>query len=143
MSTTPGLLKETLLDKVTTLHLELLYFNGNERRSLNDNQSILHAFVHKSKQNVVGRCLVSLKVAQTIDKHSAMTFSLFPFTEEADDPACIPIFWISKWVDYSDKYGLGKTPLNSDSNSMIHRNFIIKKMVQKLQQKKKKRNFGF
>lgn len=28
-------------------------------------------------------------------------------TEEAEDPACIPIFWISKWVDYSDKYGLG------------------------------------
>uniref|UniRef100_A0A8D3CLT5 Serine/threonine-protein kinase PLK n=1 Tax=Scophthalmus maximus TaxID=52904 RepID=A0A8D3CLT5_SCOMX len=27
--------------------------------------------------------------------------------EEAEDPACIPIFWISKWVDYSDKYGLG------------------------------------
>ncbi|RXN06395.1 serine threonine- kinase PLK1 [Labeo rohita] len=26
--------------------------------------------------------------------------------EEAEDPACIPIFWISKWVDYSDKYGL-------------------------------------
>uniref|UniRef100_A0A672MQF4 Serine/threonine-protein kinase PLK n=1 Tax=Sinocyclocheilus grahami TaxID=75366 RepID=A0A672MQF4_SINGR len=24
-----------------------------------------------------------------------------------EDPACIPIFWISKWVDYSDKYGLG------------------------------------
>lgn len=29
-------------------------------------------------------------------------------TDEAEDPACIPIFWISKWVDYSDKYGLGK-----------------------------------
>ncbi|XP_062392976.1 serine/threonine-protein kinase PLK1 [Sardina pilchardus] len=27
--------------------------------------------------------------------------------EESEDPACIPIFWISKWVDYSDKYGLG------------------------------------
>ncbi|XP_076003736.1 serine/threonine-protein kinase PLK1 isoform X2 [Genypterus blacodes] len=27
--------------------------------------------------------------------------------EEAEEPACIPIFWISKWVDYSDKYGLG------------------------------------
>ncbi|XP_063050204.1 serine/threonine-protein kinase PLK1-like [Engraulis encrasicolus] len=26
---------------------------------------------------------------------------------EAEDPTCIPIFWISKWVDYSDKYGLG------------------------------------
>jgi len=32
----------------------------------------------------------------------------FPLAEEAEDPACIPIFWVSKWVDYSDKYGLGK-----------------------------------
>lgn len=30
--------------------------------------------------------------------------------EEAEDPACIPIFWVSKWVDYSDKYGLGRFP---------------------------------
>eukprot|EP00794_Sanderia_malayensis_P016568 gene16568-18248_t len=27
--------------------------------------------------------------------------------EEAEDPASTPVFWISKWVDYSDKYGLG------------------------------------
>lgn len=32
----------------------------------------------------------------------------FVFAEEAEDPACVPIFWISKWVDYSDKYGLGR-----------------------------------
>lgn len=37
-----------------------------------------------------------------------MAFLLVFFPEEAEDPACIPIFWISKWVDYSDKYGLGK-----------------------------------
>ncbi|XP_072162806.1 serine/threonine-protein kinase PLK1-like [Diadema setosum] len=27
--------------------------------------------------------------------------------DEAEDPAAIPILWVSKWVDYSDKYGLG------------------------------------
>jgi len=26
---------------------------------------------------------------------------------EAEDPAAVPVYWISKWVDYSDKYGLG------------------------------------
>ncbi|TNN43654.1 Serine/threonine-protein kinase PLK1 [Liparis tanakae] len=30
-----------------------------------------------------------------------------PSEKPAEDPACVPIFWISKWVDYSDKYGLG------------------------------------
>ena len=28
-------------------------------------------------------------------------------SEDAEDPASIPIYWVSKWVDYSDKYGLG------------------------------------
>lgn len=27
--------------------------------------------------------------------------------EVAQDPASLPVFWISKWVDYTDKYGLG------------------------------------
>lgn len=31
----------------------------------------------------------------------------FPLSDEAEDPASLPVFWVSKWVDYSDKYGLG------------------------------------
>ncbi|KAL4225442.1 Serine/threonine-protein kinase plk1 [Mactra antiquata] len=27
--------------------------------------------------------------------------------DDAEDPALVPIYWVSKWVDYSDKYGLG------------------------------------
>ncbi|GAB1598412.1 mucin-5AC-like isoform X1 [Argonauta hians] len=27
--------------------------------------------------------------------------------EEYENPAAIPLYWISKWVDYSDKYGIG------------------------------------
>lgn len=27
--------------------------------------------------------------------------------DDAEDPCAIPMIWISKWVDYSDKYGLG------------------------------------
>jgi polo-like kinase 1 len=28
-------------------------------------------------------------------------------SQECEDPASQPIFWVGKWVDYSDKYGLG------------------------------------
>ncbi|XP_077500566.1 serine/threonine-protein kinase polo isoform X2 [Amblyomma americanum] len=31
----------------------------------------------------------------------------FEQADEAEDPASVPVFWISKWVDYTDKYGLG------------------------------------
>ena len=27
--------------------------------------------------------------------------------DEAEHPASSPIYWVSKWVDYSDKYGIG------------------------------------
>ena len=34
--------------------------------------------------------------------------------DEAEDPKSQPIVWVSKWVDYSDKYGFGYS-LNDDS----------------------------
>jgi polo-like kinase 1 len=41
--------------------------------------------------------LIQLKPNEKLDKHE----------DEAEDPASAPMLWISKWVDYSDKYGLG------------------------------------
>ncbi len=100
-STRPGHLRETLLDKVAMgfLHLAneglLLYFNGKGSRSYcNSKKAILCAKYDFSSRS---------------NDWQAQWFP-FPFLGEAEDPACIPIFWISKWVDYSDKYGLGKTP---------------------------------
>lgn len=29
------------------------------------------------------------------------------FLDEMTDPAAQPMIWVSKWVDYSDKYGFG------------------------------------
>lgn len=31
----------------------------------------------------------------------------FIIVDEAEDPAAIPMVWVAKWVDYSDKYGFG------------------------------------
>jgi hypothetical protein len=41
--------------------------------------------------------LIQVKPNEKIDKRE----------DEAEDPASAPMLWISKWVDYSDKYGLG------------------------------------
>jgi hypothetical protein len=41
--------------------------------------------------------LIQMKPNEKVDKHE----------DEAEDPASAPMLWISKWVDYSDKYGLG------------------------------------
>ena len=39
--------------------------------------------------------------------HGLTTILLTYFSGEAEDPALTPVTWISKWVDYSDKYGIG------------------------------------
>ncbi len=44
-----------------------------------------------------------LKVSTLLFGQLQIDFDL----DEAEDPAATPVFWISKWVDYSDKYGLG------------------------------------
>uniref|UniRef100_A0A131Z160 Serine/threonine-protein kinase PLK n=1 Tax=Rhipicephalus appendiculatus TaxID=34631 RepID=A0A131Z160_RHIAP len=31
----------------------------------------------------------------------------FERPDEVEDPASMPVFWLSKWLDYTDKYGLG------------------------------------
>ena len=41
--------------------------------------------------------LIQVKPNEKLDKRE----------DEAEDPASAPMLWISKWVDYSDKYGLG------------------------------------
>ena len=45
---------------------------------------------------------------------SASTSSTAFLQDECEDPKAQPITWVSKWVDYSDKYGFGYS-LNDDS----------------------------
>ena len=45
--------------------------------------------------------------------------------DEAEDPKSQPIVWVSKWVDYSDKYGFGYS-LNDDSIGNV---FIFIRLV--------------
>ena len=42
--------------------------------------------------------------------------------DEAEDPKAVPMIWISKWVDYSDKYGLGYQ-LCDDSIGVLFNDF--------------------
>ncbi|KAK8731564.1 hypothetical protein OTU49_007371 [Cherax quadricarinatus] len=42
--------------------------------------------------------------------------------DECEDPAAVPMIWVSKWVDYSDKYGLGYQ-LCDDSIGVLFNDF--------------------
>ncbi|KAK4337041.1 hypothetical protein RND71_043389 [Anisodus tanguticus] len=44
---------------------------------------------------------------------------LKPYDDDAEDPAAAPIFWISKWVDYTDKYGVGYQLCDNSVGSLM------------------------
>ena len=48
-----------------------------------------------------------LKIEIKTHSHTHTHTHTHTVMEDAEDPASQPIFWVSKWVDYSDKYGLG------------------------------------
>jgi len=48
--------------------------------------------------------------------------------DEAEDPKAQPLVWVSRWVDYSDKYGFGYS-LNDDSKGVVF-NDITKLVLQ-------------
>lgn len=65
--------------------------------------------------------------------------------DEAEDPAATPVFWISKWVDYSDKYGLGYQ-LSDNSVGVWFNDFtrvILNGNQESLQYIEKDNNEGF
>ena len=39
--------------------------------------------------------------------HYLINYDFYQIIDEAEDPAAHPVLWIGKWVDYTDKYGLG------------------------------------
>lgn len=47
------------------------------------------------------------KLIACIDVPEYSIFKGVAYLDDLEDPAAMPVFWISKWVDYSDKYGLG------------------------------------
>ena len=48
--------------------------------------------------------------------------NFYVLPDEAEDPKAVPMIWISKWVDYSDKYGLGYQ-LCDDSMGVLYNDF--------------------
>ncbi|XP_033639138.1 serine/threonine-protein kinase PLK1-like [Asterias rubens] len=56
----------------------------------------------------VEECHMTDLLAQLVSVvHSKPSEIQDPKMDDAEDPAAAPVLWISKWVDYSDKYGLG------------------------------------
>ncbi|XP_065184611.1 serine/threonine-protein kinase PLK1-like [Sycon ciliatum] len=42
------------------------------------------------------------------------------FHDDAEDPAANPVYWIGKWVDYSDKYGFGYSLCDGSSGVLFN-----------------------
>lgn len=81
----------------------------NNSEYKNDIESLLHQLT----------VMLNSKVGIAENDKRLVNFHMFffPFSQpkkhahldsdENTDPAAQPLFWVSKWVDYSDKYGFG------------------------------------
>lgn len=58
------------------------------------------------------------KIADLLSSPKTLKEANLEAMEESEDPACAPIYWICKWVDYSDRYGIGYH-LCDDSNGVL------------------------
>ena len=48
-----------------------------------------------------------MQFIKSVEKICVKTFSITIILDESKDPSDVPMAWVSKWVDYSDKYGFG------------------------------------
>lgn len=58
-------------------------------------------------------------ITAVIDESKGQSTNPALLPEEAEHPASSPMYWISKWVDYSDKYGIGYT-LSDNSVGVLY-----------------------
>lgn len=84
------------------------------RRPLGDKNQVeppRHAIIEKPRQEFVDRNNspeINLhRLNDQIKKVIKDAPRIYALLEEAEDPASTPVYWISKWVDYTDKYGIG------------------------------------
>jgi len=75
--------------------------NNKETDQAEQNQVKVAKESSLTSSNGVNELFLQLK------KLLASKFEIKSYDDEAEDPAATPIFWISKWVDYTDKYGVG------------------------------------
>ncbi|KAM3179135.1 hypothetical protein ACTXT7_001182 [Hymenolepis weldensis] len=83
-----------------------------ERRplaTLDDNLDVTTVNINLDRQYISDDCWLTSLFEKLTDLLNAPVLATTNTNamEESEDPACIPIYWISKWVDYSDKYGIG------------------------------------
>uniref|UniRef100_A0A5S6QX90 Serine/threonine-protein kinase PLK n=1 Tax=Trichuris muris TaxID=70415 RepID=A0A5S6QX90_TRIMR len=73
-----------------------------------DNKQQLFEMSVSAKQEMPSDCYMSQLYKQLLEFVQIQPGNVpNPRQDEAEDPASAPVFWVSRWVDYSDKYGLG------------------------------------
>lgn len=80
----------------------------------NHAQQVHQKVLEKITYNV---CDLKRQISSVID---SITMNFATNMDEVEDPAAIPIYWISKWVDYSDKYGFGYQLCDNSHGSLFN-----------------------
>jgi len=92
-------------------------FQGSDVTSIANG---IKGLVHVEEQQVALKHIDSLEeqLRALMESKFKETDMLPMDRDDAADPASMPVYWISKWVDYTDKYGLGYQ-LNDNSLAVL------------------------
>ena len=70
----------------------------------------------------------TMQFIKSVEKICVKTFSITIILDESKDPSDVPMAWVSKWVDYSDKYGFGYQLISDDAIGVIF-NDLTKRLL--------------
>ncbi|KAK2568246.1 Serine/threonine-protein kinase PLK1 [Acropora cervicornis] len=80
---------------------------GGESKLIQPGEAVAEELKDENQEEVPLDCYLSQLHSQLTSCLDSKPVRINVNEDDAEDPASVPVYWVGKWVDYSDKYGLG------------------------------------
>jgi len=99
--------KAEFLEKVSKRRSLGVRVCGGESKLIQPGEAIAEELKDEDQEEVPQDCYLSQLHSQLAACLESKPVRSNSNEDDAEDPASVPVYWVGKWVDYSDKYGLG------------------------------------
>lgn len=99
--------KTEFLEKVSKRRSLGVRVCGGESKLIQPSEAVAEELKDEDQEEVPQDCYLSQLHSQLTSCLESKPVRLNVNEDDSEDPASVPVYWVGKWVDYSDKYGLG------------------------------------
>lgn len=99
--------KVAFLEKVSKRRSLGVRVCGGESKLIQPGEAVAEELKDEDQEDIPKDCYTSQLLSQIVSCLQSNPVRANFNEDEAEDPASVPVYWVSKWVDYSDKYGFG------------------------------------